>query len=273
MLYIVATPIGNLKDITLRALEVLKTVDAIACEDTRHSKALLTHYDINKKLIPYHDFSSQKDRKMIIARLQAGESIALISDAGTPLISDPGYKLVKEVQQLGIALTSIPGASAVATALTLSGAPTDQFSFIGFLPSTSGKRVNMLKEVKHAPGTLVCFERASRVKEALTDIHSVFGACYIAILREMTKKFEEIISGNIDEILTELAGRAELKGEIVMVIAPKAIDTKLGDIHEGAYKEAIKEMGAKKASAVFAMQTGLSKKELYQHALSLKEKD
>jgi len=222
-LYLVATPIGNLADISLRALSVLARADLIAAEDTRHSKKLLSHFGIGGKLTPYHEHNAAKERPRLLTRLSAGLSVALISDAGTPLISDPGYKLVREALDAGFMVTSIPGPSAVLAALTSAGLPTDTFLFAGFLPPKSGPRRTRLEELKTAPATLVFFESAPRLAKSLADMAEVLGPREAAIAKELTKLHESMTRGPLGRLAGELSGEA-LKGEFVVVVAPPAAD-------------------------------------------------
>src|SRR5712675_973055 len=196
-LYLVATPIGNLSDVTLRALETLAAVEAIACEDSRVTRRLLERYAITTPLITYHDHNAEAARPKILARLAAGAAVALVSDAGTPLISDPGYKLVRAAQVAGHAVTALPGASAVLAALTASGLPTDRFFFEGFLPTRESGRRARIAELKRLPGTLVLFETGPRIATALADLASGLGARDAAICRELTKLHEEIRRGDL----------------------------------------------------------------------------
>src|SRR5262245_20113934 len=191
-LYLVATPIGNLADISLRALAVLSRADLIAAEDTRHSRKLLSHFGIKGGLIPYHEHNAAKERPRLLARIKAGFSVALISDAGTPLISDPGYKLVREAREAGLHVTSVPGTSASLAALTSSGLPTDAFLFAGFLPVKSGPRRKRLEELKGAPATLIFYESASRLGASLADMVLVFGGREAAVAKELTKLHESV---------------------------------------------------------------------------------
>ena len=223
-LYPVATPIGNLADISLRALAVLARADLIAAEDTRHSKKLLSHFGIAAKLTPYHEHNAEKERPRLLARLRAGQSVALISDAGTPLISDPGYKLVREALDQGLMVTSIPGPSAALAALTNSGLPTDTFLFAGFLPPKSGPRRARLEELKSVPATLVFFETASRLSKSLADMADVLGPREAAIAKELTKLHENVTWGRLDRLASELAGGEALKGEFAVVVAPASED-------------------------------------------------
>jgi 16S rRNA (cytidine1402-2'-O)-methyltransferase len=229
-LYLVATPIGNLGDISLRALAVLARVDLIAAEDTRHSRKLLSHFNIQAKLAPYHEHNAERERPKLLARIRAGFSVALISDAGTPLISDPGYKLVREALDQKLAVTSIPGPSATLAALTSSGLPTDTFLFAGFLPAKSGPRRTRLMELKDAPATLVFFETAPRLAKSLADMVAVLGPREAALTRELTKLHETVTRARLDRLATELAQAETLKGEFVVVVAPPSREeTETGD--------------------------------------------
>ena len=223
-LYLVATPIGNLADISLRALSVLVRADVIAAEDTRHSKKLLSHFGIGGELTPYHEHNAAKERPRLLARLGAGQSVALISDAGTPLVSDPGYKLVRAALDEGLLVTSIPGPSAVLAGLTSSGMPTDTFLFAGFLPPKSGPRRARLEALKTAPATLVFFESGPRLAKSLADMADVLGPREAAIAKELTKLHESVTRGPLDRLASELSGAETLKGEFVVVIGPPAVD-------------------------------------------------
>jgi 16S rRNA (cytidine1402-2'-O)-methyltransferase len=223
-LYLVATPIGNLGDISLRALAVLARADLIAAEDTRHSKKLLSHFGLRGELTPYHEHNAEKERPRLIARLRAGQSVALISDAGTPLISDPGYKLVREVLKEGLPVTSIPGPSAALAALTNSGLPTDTFLFAGFLPPKSGPRRARLGELKSVPATLMFFETAPRLAKSLADMADLLGPREAAIAKELTKLHENVTRGRLDEVAARFDAGDSLKGEFVVVVAPPAAD-------------------------------------------------
>ena len=223
-LYLVATPIGNLADISLRALAVLARADLIAAEDTRHSKKLLSHFGMAAKLTPYHEHNAERERPRLLARLRAGQAVALISDAGTPLISDPGYKLVREALDEGLMVTSIPGPSAALAALTNSGLPTDTFLFAGFLPPKSGPRRARLEELKTVPATLVFFESAPRLAKSLADMADVFGPREGTIAKELTKLHERVTRGRLDRLAADLSESETPKGEFVVVIAPPAED-------------------------------------------------
>jgi len=229
-LYLVATPIGNLADISLRALAVLARADLIAAEDTRHSQKLLTHFGIRVKLTPYHEHNAERERPRLLSHIKDDRSVALISDAGTPLVSDPGYKLVREALDQGLLVTSIPGPSAALAALTSAGLPTDTFLFAGFLPPKSGARQTRLAELKTVPATLVIFETAPRLANSLADMAEVLGPREAAIAKELTKLHESVTCGTLDRLAGGLEGGEMLKGEFVVVGAPPAEDeTEISD--------------------------------------------
>ena len=219
-LYLVATPIGNLGDISLRALAVLARAQLIAAEDTRHSRKLLTHFGIGGELTAYHEHNAARERPRLIARIRAGSAVALISDAGTPLISDPGYRLVREALDEGLKVISLPGPSATLAALTSVGLPTDTFLFAGFLPTKSGPRRRRLGELKAVPATLVLFESAPRLAKSLADMAAVLGPREAALAKELTKLHETVTRGTLDGLAAELAQIEDQKGEFVVVIAP-----------------------------------------------------
>lgn len=216
-LYIVSTPIGNLGDMTFRAVEILKQVDLIASEDTRTSGVLLTHYSIDTPQTSYHDHNERHKAPELIRQLLDGRSIALISDAGTPLISDPGFRLVNAAVENGIDVIPIPGASSILAALVVSGFPTDRFCFEGYLPRSSGRLLRAIEEIKDEPRTVIFFETPHRIAKSLPIMLDVLGDVKILIARELTKKFEEKLFGKISEIISRLDQRA-LKGEMVVVI-------------------------------------------------------
>jgi 16S rRNA (cytidine1402-2'-O)-methyltransferase len=222
-LYLVATPIGNLADISLRALSVLARASVIAAEDTRHSMRLLSHFGIRAELTPYHEHNAERERPKLLARIEAGLSVALISDAGTPLVSDPGYKLVREALDQGLLVTSIPGPSATLTALTSAGLPTDTFLFGGFLPPKSGQRTTRLKALKETPATLILFETAPRLAKSLADMAEVLGNREAAVTRELTKMHETVTRGTLCELAASFADGGTLKGELVVVVAPPTV--------------------------------------------------
>ena len=269
-LYLVATPIGNLGDITLRALQTLAGADLIACEDTRVTRKLLDRYAIATPLSPYHEHNAAKARPGLLRRLAEGAAIALVSDAGTPLISDPGFKLVRAAREAGHAVTAQPGASAVLTALTVAGLPTDQFFFAGFLPPKQAARRTRIAELARLPGTLVLFETGPRVAAALADLAAGLGANREAALcRELTKLHEEIRRGELAK-LAEACASEEPRGEIVLVIAPppQEMQTSLAET-ETLLREALARHSLKDAVGEVVQATGRSRREVYQRALAL----
>jgi 16S rRNA (cytidine1402-2'-O)-methyltransferase len=219
-LYLVATPIGNLEDITLRALRVLKECDVVAAEDTRRSGQLLKHFGISKPLLSYFQFNEARRSEEIIDRLRRGEKVALVTDAGSPGISDPGERVVKAAIAAGFRVEAVPGACALVAGLTASGLPTDEFHFIGFLPHKSGQRRNKLESLKAFEGTLVLYESPYRIEKVLGELNEVFPERQIVLARELTKKFEEFLRGKPAELLEQTKKRA-LKGEFVVMIAPE----------------------------------------------------
>jgi len=268
-LYIVATPIGNMGDISIRALDTLAAVDVVLCEDTRVSKKLLSYYGIDTRLEAYHDHSDAGKRASILTRIGEGVKFALISDAGMPLISDPGYKLVCDVREAGAYLTSISGANAPLSAMQLSGMPSDAFSFIGFLPHKQGARRAHLSAWENTRGSLIAFESAGRLKASLADIDQVLSGRKVAVVREISKKFEEIRSGLPTDIAAYYEQEGAPKGEIVLVIEPPVhVEVSEADI-EVMLKEALVEHGTKQAAALVAQQSGLPKKKLYDLALKI----
>lgn len=268
-LYLVATPIGNLRDITLRALDVLAGVDVVVCEDTRVTAKLLNAYDIKKKTIVYNDHNADKQRGPVLEMLGGGGRVALVSDAGTPLVSDPGFKLVRDALDLGIPVTPVPGACAPVAALQIAGLPTDRFVFIGFLPPKSGARRTALQEWLHTPATLVMFESGPRLAASLADMAAVFGADRpAAVVREITKKFEESRRGTLAELAAWYADNEAL-GEIVVLAGPGAAPVATeGDIEE-QLAAALKTMSVRDAAAFVAAATGEPKKKVYEMALRL----
>jgi 16S rRNA (cytidine1402-2'-O)-methyltransferase len=217
-LYLVATPIGNLEDITLRALRVLRECDVIAAEDTRHSGQLLKYFGISKPLLSYFQFNEAKRSEEIIERLRRGEKVALVTDAGSPGISDPGERVVKAAIAAGFRVESIPGACALVAGLTASGLPTDEFYFVGFLPHKSGQRKNKLELLKPIPGTLVFYESPYRIEKLLGELNEVYPEREVVLARELTKKFEEFLRGKAAELLT-IAQKRSLKGEFVVIVS------------------------------------------------------
>jgi 16S rRNA (cytidine1402-2'-O)-methyltransferase len=216
-LYIVSTPIGNLADITLRALQVLKNVDLIACEDTRHTSILLNHYQIKNKLISYHEYNKKERTEELIKLIKAAQSIALVTDAGTPGISDPGYYLIRETVKQNLPVIPIPGPSALLSALVISGLPSDRFVFEGFLPKRDGRKRRKLEDLKQETHTMIFYDSPYRVLASLQDIYEIFGDRPMVLVRELTKKFETVMRGKISEIIRDITGK-KLKGEIVIVV-------------------------------------------------------
>jgi 16S rRNA (cytidine1402-2'-O)-methyltransferase len=269
-LYLVATPIGNLRDITLRALDVLRDADVIACEDTRTSGKLMAHYDIKTHLISYHEHNGEQMRPKLLARLALGESVALISDAGTPLISDPGYKLVRAAQEAGHGVVPLPGACAATVALCAGGLPTDHFAFLGFLPPKQNARWALLQSVKGFSGTLVVYESPKRIVKTLQEIQEILGAREVVLARELTKHFEEIIRAPIAELTQQLESRPSIKGEVVLLIGAGSAAVFDDATLDEMLMAALKEHGTKQAAALVSAQTGVAKSELYARALELK---
>lgn len=263
-LYVVATPIGNLDDITLRAIRILKEVDRIACEDTRQTRKLLDRHAIAKPLVSYHEHNEQARAEELLRELAAGVNIALVSDAGTPLIADPGYRLVAQARAQGIAVIPIPGPSAVLSALSASGLPTDAFFFGGFLPAKKTQRRKMLEEMKIYPATLVFYEAPHRILEALDDIAEVLGPRRVTIARELTKIHEEFLMGEPSELRETLAKRPSIKGEITLMIGKGEAPVDATPI-ELAFDRLLKAgVPRMEAMKTIARERGLSKREVYQ---------
>ncbi|WP_292599960.1 16S rRNA (cytidine(1402)-2'-O)-methyltransferase [Mesorhizobium sp.] len=271
-LYLVATPIGNLADITLRALETIAAADIVACEDTRVSRVLLDRYGIRRRTTAYHEHNAAEAGPKLIAALLAGQSVALISDAGTPLISDPGYRLVGEAIDQGIRVVPIPGPSAPVAALTASGLPSDAFLFAGFLPVKTGQRLTRLEALKTVPATLIFFESPRRLAETLgAMVEALGGARKAAIGRELTKTFEEIRTGSLQSLADHYAAADTPKGEIVICVGPSdATADEPADIDRLLLSLAA-EMPASKAAAEAAKMTGGQKQALYRRLLELKD--
>lgn len=269
-LYLVATPIGNLGDLSPRAVAVLKNADVVACEDTRITGKLLSLNAISTPMVNYHEHNADKMRPVLTARLKKGETVALVSDAGTPLVSDPGHKLVADCIKEGIYVTAVPGASALLTALQLSGLPTRRFLFQGFLPPKSSARKTTLSELKNVPSTLIFYEAPQRMSETLTDMKEVLGDRDCSVSRELTKKFEQTVRGKISDILDLYAQDGVPKGEFVVVVAPP-LEEKAGERDvETALKQALETMSVKDAAAFVAQALNANKKEVYTLALKLK---
>ena len=274
-LHLVATPIGNLRDITIRALETLAAADVIACEDTRITRRLLDHYGIATPLTLYHEHNAAAARPKLLARLAAGEAVALVSDAGTPLVSDPGFKLVRAAREAGLAVIAAPGASALLTALTSSGLPTDRFFFEGFLSAKEAARRARITELNRIPATLVLFETGPRLAAALADLAEGLGPREAAICRELTKLYEEVRRGTLPTLAREVAAAPEPRGEIVIVIAPPDPQGELGAGElDALLRQALDRVSVKEAVAEVAAVTGQPRRAVYQRALELsRERD
>lgn len=273
-LHIVSTPIGNLADITLRALSVLAGVDRILCEDTRVTSRLLKRYGIHTPLQNYHDHNAAKARPRILADLAAGARLALVSDAGTPLVSDPGFKLVREAVRAGIDVHMAPGVSAPVMALALSGLPSDRFVFAGFVPQGAGRRGRFLAELADMSASLIVFETGPRLDETLTAISEVMGDCEIAVARELTKLHEEVLRGCVSEVRAVLAARSQIKGEITLVIAPRTkAPAAVAEEVDAALSAALETLPAGRAAAEVARRFHLPRNEVYRRALALKQED
>ena len=272
VLYIVSTPIGNLEDITFRAIRVLKEVDLIACEDTRTTKKLLTRYGINKPLSSYHEHNESDKARELVSLLAEGKSIALVSDAGTPTVSDPGFRIIKLASEQGINIVPIPGPSAVLSALSVSGLPTSSFSFFGFPPRTKKQLGDFLEGIKSYPGTLIFYESPKRVVKTLEAMAEVLGDRGVSLSREITKMHEETLRGTVSEVASILRDRKEIKGEVTLVVegnsspddelSTEDVDRLLMELRkEGlTLKGAVEEISSK---------TGYSKSKTYKRALSI----
>ena len=274
-LHVVATPIGNLSDMSFRALSTLASADAILAEDTRVSRKLLAHYGITTPLVPYHEHNAAEMRPKVLARLKAGERLALISDAGTPLVSDPGFKLVETALDEGISVTPVPGASAVLAALVAAGLPTDRFFFEGFLPPKSAARSERLEKLAAIPGTLVFFESPRRVAEMLEDAARIFGSRKAAVARELTKLFETVKRGTLPELARLYAEMDTPKGEIVVLIGPPLDDAPQVDTQDldELLRKHLAHLSVKDATAVVVADTGLPKRQVYARAVALARGD
>lgn len=272
-LHLVATPIGNLGDLSARAVAVLKGADVIACEDTRVTGKLASAFAIATPLISYHEHNAERMRPRILARLAAGERVALVSDAGTPLVSDPGYKLVREAAAAGFAVIPVPGPSAALAALIVSGLPTDRFFFQGFLPAKSGARRATLAEIAAIPATLIIYEAARRLGDTLTEMAAALGEREAAVGRELTKLHEDVRRGTLASLAAHYEEN-QAKGEAVIVVAPpgpKAVDVAAQEAAlDRRLTELLERMGVKEASVTAAREFGLSRRDVYGRALSLR---
>lgn len=270
-LYIVATPIGNAQDITLRALNLLKTADTILCEDTRMTaKLLMIHGISRKKTVAYHEHNAEKMRPRVLQKLQDGEIVVLVSDAGTPLINDPGYKLVRDCAEMGLPYTSAPGASSVITAMVLSGLPSDRFLYLGFLPNKSAARIKTLEEIKAVRATLIVLESPRRVAACLKDMAVTLGNREACVTRELTKKFEEIRRAPLPELALQYE-EENVRGEVVLVIGPPddtKEETSAEDL-DSLLENAMARLSLRDAVAEVVDATGLKKRDVYNRALEL----
>ena len=272
-LHIVATPIGNLEDITLRALRTLKEVNLIAAEDTRRTRILLNHYSIKTPLTSYYEYNKLIKGKQLIDRLETGDNVALVSDAGTPGISDPGYHLIKLALQSSISVVPIPGVSAVITALSVSGLPTDSFVFQGFLPNKIMARKKLIEKMAEEKRTLVFYESPNRLRAALQDLLEICGDREIVVTRELTKIFEEVIRGKITHVLNVLNGR-QIKGEITLLISGKRASDSGGDTSISQLLQEYQkryDLPMKDLVKMISEEKGISKREVYQESLKLKK--
>jgi 16S rRNA (cytidine1402-2'-O)-methyltransferase len=268
-LYIVATPIGNLGDLSPRAADVLARADVVAAEDTRVTATLLRHIGVKRPMQPYHDHNADRVRPELLARL-ATESVALVSDAGTPLISDPGFKLVRDARAAGHAVTTIPGPCAAVAALTLAGLPTDRFLFAGFLPAKAGARATEIAELAGLRATLVFYESGPRLSACLAALAEGLGDREAAVAREISKRFEETVTGTLSTLAARYA-EGPPKGEIVVVVAPPGAPAPpTGEDADAALAEALERLPASKAAGEVAKRLGLDRRELYARALELK---
>jgi 16S rRNA (cytidine1402-2'-O)-methyltransferase len=270
VLYIVATPIGNLEDITLRALRLLKEVDVIAAEDTRHTQKLLSHFEIRTPLTSYHEHNERTKAPVLVERLRRGESIALVSDAGTPAISDPGYRLVVAAVAAGVQVTPIPGPSALTAVLSAAALPTDRFVFEGFLPEKTKQRQERLRALHDEERTLVFYEAPHRLKDSLDDIETILGDRTIVIAREVSKVHEEFMRGRIREIITKIADR-EIRGEIVLVVQGGAGESGVSEelLRKDIAKLRASGMRVKEIADLLGEKYAFPKKQLYRIALEV----
>ena len=265
-IYLVATPLGNLEDITLRALRILKEVDLIACEDTRHTRRLLNHFDIHKRLLSYHEHNETRRAAELVREARQGKDIAVVSDAGMPAIADPGYRVVTEAIAAGVPVVPVPGPVALETALAASGLPTDAFGFGGFLPAKKTQRRKTLRAMAHSTATLVFYEAPHRILETLADVKAILGERPTVVARELTKIHEEFLRGPTSEVLAELRSRKTVKGEITLLIGrgtvepeePQTVQQRVAELTE---KQSLSKMDAIKQAA---REHGISKRQAYQ---------
>ncbi len=270
-LYLVATPIGNLQDITLRALDVLRRATLVACEDTRQTRKLMTAHGLGgpERLTAYHEHSGPAATDRLVGRMQAGASIALVSDAGTPLLSDPGFALVRACRAAGVMVTALPGPAAALLALQLSGLPAERFLFAGFLPPKAGQRRRVLEELKAVPATLIFYEAPHRLVEMLADLAAVLGARPAAVARELTKRFEELRHATLDQLAAGYAASGPPKGEIVVLVGPPGAESAEQHDLDALLSQALGDLSLRDAVAAVAGATGLPKRQVYARALEL----
>ncbi len=273
-LYLVATPIGNLGDVTLRALEIMAGADRLACEDTRVTAKLLARYGIRRRTVAYHEHNAREAGEALLADLEAGRSVALVSDAGTPMVSDPGFRLGEQAAERGIAVVAAPGASAPLTALLVSGLPTDGFFFAGFPPPKQAARRTRLEALARVPGTLVFFEAPHRIAESLADMSLVLGERPAAVCRELTKRYETVYRGSLAELARRFAEMETVRGEIVVCVGgpPPEAEGTPADV-DAVLRGLLAEMKPARAAQEAVKLTGLSRRELYTRALLLKTGD
>lgn len=270
-LFVVPTPIGNLRDVTLRALDILGGVDLIACEDTRITSRLLNAYAIKTPMAAYHEHNAQQMRPRLLQQITDGGSIALVSDAGTPLVSDPGFKLVQAVIDAGLPFTVLPGPSAAVTGLVAAGLATDRFLFAGFSPSRQKARQAFFREFIVCPSSLIFFESAKRLARSLSDMETVFGGRHAAVARELTKKFEEIQRGSLTTLAAFYGARPAPKGEIVVVVAPPSPGMPpTRELIDAEIISVLGELGVKSAAEHVSATLGLPRRDVYQRALELR---
>ena len=274
MLYVVATPIGNMEDITLRAIRILGEVDLVAAEDTRHTARLLSYHNISAKLISCHEYNERGKADMLIGRMLSGMSLALVSDAGTPSVSDPGYVIVRKAIENNISVVPIPGASAAITALSVSGLPTDGFVFVGFAPRQSGKRRRFLESLVREERTVIFYESPQRVIDLMEDIAEILGNRHTVLAREVTKSYEEFLRGSLSEVLDILKHRTSVRGEFTLMLAgcPKNVETDISDLSEEIAQALLSGKSVSEISKTFSSQYDISRKKVYEQVLKITEK-
>lgn len=274
ILYIIPTPLGNLEDITLRALRILKEVDVIAAEDTRHTRHLLAHYGIKTALTSYHEHNEREKASSLVEQIKNGINIALVSDAGTPAIADPGFRLVVAAIRAGIQIVPLPGASAVATVVSASGLPTDRFVFEGFLPAKKPQRRAKLQALRDLTATLVFYEAPHRLNDALSDMQQILGQRETVIGREVSKIHEEFLRGKVSEVIAQLAGR-DVKGEITIVVHGSTGEAQVSEaqLRSEIGRLTDEKIGVKEISELLGARYGLSKREVYRLTLAIKSRE